>query len=206
MAEISWITIDKKSGSGNSTINVTAAAHTGRTARSGTIVVKTAGTAGSAVTKNVAVTQNLRPVFVTKGADASVTATNVTKDITFTTNSQSFKVTCTGGTVGAVKVNGAAVTAASGTYTPSGDPGATARYSVTVTVTFPVNTTVQAKKITTTLTDATTTSATANVVITQAAANSNLTVSPETLTFAYTGESKTFSITSNDSWTITSNA
>ena len=206
MAEISWITIDKKSGSGNQKINVTAAAHTGRLARSGTIVVKTAGTAGSAVTKNVAVTQNLRPVFVTKGADASVTAADITKDITFTTNSQSFKVACTGGTVGAVKVKGAAVTASSGNYTPSGDPGATAQYTVTVTVTFPANTTVQAKRITTSLTDATTSSATASVVITQAAANSNLTVDPETLTFAYGGESKTFSITSNDSWTITSNA
>ena len=206
MAEISWITIDKKSGNGNSKINVTAAAHTGRTARSGTIVVKTAGTAGSAVTKNVAVTQNLRPVFVTKGADASVTAADVTKDITFTTNSQSFKVACTGGTVGAVKVGGTAVSATSGTYTPSGDPGATAQYTVTVTVTFPANTTVLAKTITTSLTDATTASATANVVITQAAANSNLTVDPTTLTFAYAGESKTFSITSNDSWTITSNA
>lgn len=205
MAEISWITIDKKSGNGNQTINVTAAAHTGRLARSGTIVVKTAGTAGSAVTKNVAVTQNLHPVFVTKGADASVTAADITKDITFTTNSQSFKVACTGGTVGAVKVNSAAVTASSGSYTPSGDPGATAQYTVTVTVTFPANTTVKAKTITTSLTDATTASATANVVITQAAANSNLTVDPETLTFAYGGQSKTFSITSNDSWTITSN-
>ena len=206
MAEISWITIDKKSGSGNQTINVTAAAHTGRLARSGTIVVKTAGTAGSAVTKNVAVTQNLRPVFVTKGADASVTAASITKDITFATNSQSFKVACTGGTVGAVKVNSATVTASSGNYAPSGDPGATAHYTVTVTVTFPANTTVQTKRITTSLTDATTSSATASVVITHAAANSNLTVDPETLTFAYDGGSKTFSITSNDSWTITSNA
>lgn len=206
MAEISWITIDKKSGSGNQTINVTAAAHTGRLARSGTIVVKTAGTAGSAVTKNVAVTQNLRPVFVTKGSNANVAASAVTKDITFTTNSKTFKVACTGGTVGAVKVNSAAVTASSGTYTPTGDPGATARYTVTITVTFPANTTVTAKTITTTLTDSTTASATASVAITQAAANSNLTVNPETLTFAYAGESKTFTITSNDSWTITSNA
>lgn len=206
MAEISWITIDKRSGNGNQTISVTAAAHTGRLARSGTIVVKTAGTAGSAVTKNVLVTQNLRPVFVTKSTDASVTAASTTKDIAFTTNSQSFKVLCTGGTVGAVKVNSAAVTASSGNYTPSGDPGAVAQYTVTVTVMFPVNTTVQAKRITTSLTDATTSSATASVVITQAAANSNLTVDSETLTFAYGGESKTFSITSNDNWTITSNA
>lgn len=205
MAEISWITIDKKSGNGNQTINVTAAAHTGRSARSGTIVVKTAGTAGSAVTKNVAVTQNLHPVFVTKGADASATAADVTKDITFTTNSRSFKVACTGGgTVGTVKVKSGTVTASSGNYTPSGDPGATAQYIVTVTVTFPANTTVQAKMITTSLTDATTSSATASVVITQDAANSNLTVDPGTLTFAYGGESKTLSITSNDRWTITS--
>ena len=206
MAEISWITIDKKSGSGNQTINVTAAAHTGRLARSGTIVVKTAGTAGSAVTKNVAVTQDPRPVFVTKGADASVTAADVTKDITFTTNSQAFKVNCTVGTVGAVKVSGAAVTPTTGVYTPSSDPGATAQYVVTVTVTFPANTAVTARNIITTLTDNTTASATANVTITQAAANSNLTVDPTTLTFAYAGESKTFSIASNDSWTITSNA
>ena len=205
MAEILWITIDKKSGSGSQTINVTAAAHTGRLARSGTIVVKTAGTAGPAVTKNVAVTQNLHPVFVTKGADASVAAADITKDITFTTNSQSFKVACTGGTVGAVKVNSATLTASSGNYTPSGDPGATAQYTVTVKVTFPANTTVQSKKIITSLTDATTSSATASVVINQAAANSNLTVDPVTLTFAYSGESKKLSITSNDSWTITSN-
>ena len=206
MSEISWITIDKMSGSENQTINVTAAAHTGRLARSGTIVVKTAGTAGSAVTKNVAVTQNLHPVFVTKGADASVTAADIKKDITFTTNSQSFKVVCTGGTVEAVEIKGAAVTASSGNYTPSGDPGATAQYTVTVTVKFSANTTVRDKRITTSLKDVTTSSATASVVITQAAANSNLTVDTETLTFTPGGGSKTFSITSNDSWTITSNA
>lgn len=45
MAKPSWISISKTSGTGNGTSNVTAASHTGRTKRSGSILSKTTGNA-----------------------------------------------------------------------------------------------------------------------------------------------------------------
>lgn len=199
MAKPAWLTLNPTSGSGNGSVSCVAAAYTGRTNRSGAITVTTAGSK----TATVSVTQTGKAIFVTAGRNQSAPATATTVTVQFTTNVQKFKVTpASGATISSVKVNGAAVTASSGIYIPSGDPGASAQYSVEVAITFAANTAVTAKTFTVKLEDSVTASVSGTVTITQAAAASSISVAPTTLTFSAAGETKSFSVTSNDSWTV----
>lgn len=198
MAKPAWITVDPMSGSGNGTIRLTASAFTGRSNRTGTVTVTTAG----GKTATVSCTQTAKAAFVTAGQAVSIGASTTTAKVQFTTNCKAFKLTTTGGTISAVTANGSTVSASSGIYTPSGDPGASAQYVVEVTLTIPANTAVTSKAYTVTFTDSTSTTITGSVKVTQAAAASNISVSPTSATFVATGEAKSISVTSNDSWTV----
>lgn len=61
MAKPSWVTLDKSSGTGGGSVQVTASQNTGNSARSGTLTVKTA----SGLTKTVSVSQETKPNAVT---------------------------------------------------------------------------------------------------------------------------------------------
>lgn len=199
MAKPAWITASPTSGTGNGTSSITAPAYTGRNQRTGTITVTT----NSGQTATVAVTQSALAAFVTAGGNQSISATATTATVTFTSNVQAFKVTPTGGaSITSVKVKGTAVTASGGVYTPSGDPGGSAQYTVEIAVLVPANTTITAKTFTVKLEHSTTASISGTVTINQAAGSSSISVSPTSLTFAARGETKTINITSNDSWTI----
>lgn len=203
MAKPAWITASPTSGTGNGTSSITAPAYTGRNQRTGTITVTTNG--GQSAT--VAVTQSALAAFVTAGGNQSISATATAATVTFTSNVQAFKVTPTGGaSITSVKVNGTAVTASGaasdGVYTPSGDPGGSAQYTVGITVSVPANTTITAKTFTVKLEHSTTASISGTVTINQSSGSSSISVSPTSLTFAAGGETKTINITSNDSWTI----
>lgn len=64
MAKPSWITLDKSSGTGGSSVKVTASGNVSTSARSGTFTVKTA----SGLTKPVAVSQEARaPINIIVG-------------------------------------------------------------------------------------------------------------------------------------------
>lgn len=194
-----WVTPDKKSGQGNGTIELTVLAFTGRNNRTSVVTVVTNG----GQSKEVQVIQKGKPVYVTKVQDPNVAAGITTATVSFKTNSASFKLGLSGSaTVDSVKVNQSKVPELSGTYTPSGDPGANGEYTVEVVVNFPANDDVSQKQYTVKATDSTTGSATSTATITQSAANSRLTVSPEQLTFEAIGGSQMITITSNDSWTI----
>lgn len=199
MAKSAWITVSPTSGTGNGTSSITAPAYTGRNQRTGTITVTTNG----GQTATVAVTQSALAAFVTAGGNQSISATATAATVTFTSNVQAFKVTPTGGaSITSVKVNGTAVTASGGVYTPSGDPGGSAQYTVEIVVSVPANTTITAKTFTVKLEHSTTASISGTVTINQSAGSSSISVSPTSLTFAAGGETKTINITSNDSWTI----
>lgn len=199
MAKPAWITASPTSGTGNGTSSITAPAYTGRNQRTGTITVTTK----SGKTATVAVTQSALAAFVTAGGNKSISATATAATVTFTSNVQAFKVTPTGGaSITSVKVNGTAVTASGGVYTPSGDPGGSAQYTVEIAVLVPANTTIIAKTFTVKLEHSTTASISGTVTINQSAGSSSISVSPTSLTFAAGGETKTINITSNDSWTI----
>lgn len=194
-----WAHLDKKSGTGNGTVQVTVDAYLGRNARNTSVQVATNG----GVSKNVSVVQNGKAIYITKESDPNVGAAATTATVKFRTNVAKFKLEIgNSGTVGSVKVNNVDVPEASGIYTPAGDPGASGEYTVTVVVNFAANGSIQNKQYTVKASDSVNAEVSANATITQSAADSNLTVSPEQLTFEATGGAKTITITSNDSWTI----
>lgn len=199
MAKPAWITVSPSSGTGNGTITLTASAFTGRVNRIGTVTVTTVG--GKAA--SVACTQTAKALFITPGANTSVAAATTTSKLKFTTNAKAFKLNPGSGvTVGAVTANAAAVTAASGIYTPAGDPGASAHYTVEVTITFTANDTLKAVNKTVEMVDSETSTIKGTATCVQAAAASRVSVNPTSLTFATAGEGKTFTVSSNDSWTV----
>lgn len=194
-----WARLDKKSGTGNGTVQVTVDAYLGRNPRNTSVQVATNG----GVSKNVSVVQNGKAIYITKESDPNVGATATTATVKFRTNVAKFKLGIgNSGTVGSVKVNNVNVPEAGGIYTPAGDPGASGEYTVTVVVNFAANGSIQNKQYTVKVSDSVNAEVSATATITQSAANSNLTVSPGQLTFEATGGAKTITITSNDSWTI----
>lgn len=193
-----WTHLDKNSGTGNSTVQVTVDAYLGRNARNTSVQIATNG----GVSKNVSVVQN-GAIYITKESDPNVGAAATTATVTFKTNVEKFKLEIgNSGTVGSVKVNDVDIPEASGIYTPAGDPGASDEYVVTVVVNFADNGSIQNKQYTVKASDSVNAEVSATATITQSAADSNLTVSPEQLTFEATGGANTITITSNDSWTI----
>lgn len=194
-----WAHLDKKTGTGNGTVQVTVDAYLGRNARNTAIQVATNG----GVSKSVSVVQKGKAIYITKESDPNVGAEATTATVTFKTNVNKFKLGIgNSGTVGSVKVNNVNVPEANGIYTPAGDPGASGEYIVTVVVNFAANGSIQNKQYTVKASDSVNAEVSATATITQSAADSNLTVSPEQLTFEATRGAKTITITSNDSWTI----
>lgn len=194
-----WAHLDKKTGTGNNTVQVTVDAYLGRNDRNTAIQVATNG----GVSKSVSVVQSGKAIYITKESNPNVGAEATTATVEFKTNVEKFKLKIGNmGTVGSVKVNNVDVPEAGGIYTPAGDPGASGEYVVTVVVNFAANGSIQNKQYTVKASDSVNAEVSATATITQSAADSNLTVSPEQLTFEATGGSKTITITSNDSWTI----
>lgn len=194
-----WARLDKRSGTGNSIIQVSVDAYLGRNDRNTSVQVATNG----GVRKNVSVVQKGKAIYITKESDPNVGAAATTATVKFTTNVAKFKLEIgNSGTVGSVRVNNADVPEVGGIYTPVGDPGASSEYVVTVVVNFAANGSIQSKPYTVKASDSANTEVSATATITQSAADSNLTVSPEQLTFEAAGGSKTITLTSNDSWTI----
>lgn len=194
-----WAHLDKKSGTGNSTVQVTADIYSGRNPRNTSVQVATNG----GVSKNVSVVQNGKAIYITKESDPNVGAAATTATIRFRTNVEKFKLGIgNSGTVGSVKVNNVDVPEAGGIYTPVGDPGASGEYTVTVVVNFAANGSILDKQYTIKASDSVNAEVSATATITQSSAGSNLTVSPEQLTFEAVGGSRLITITSNDSWTI----
>lgn len=199
MAKPTWLTPSPTTGSGNGSVSCVVPAYTGRTNRTGAVTVTTAGSK----TATVSVTQTGKALFVTARSTPGAPAAATTATVAFTTNAEKFKVTSAGGaTISSVKANGIAVTAASGIYTPSGDPGGKAQYTVEVVVAISANTTVSSRTFTVKCEDSVTASISSTATITQAAGASTISVNPTTLTFSAVGETKTFQVTSNDSWTV----
>lgn len=194
-----WAHLDKKTGTGNDTVQVTVDAYLGRNDRNTAIQVATNG----GVSKSVYVVQRGKIIYITKESDPNVGAGATTATVKFQTNVEKFKLEIgNSGTVGSVKVKDVDVPEADGIYTPAGDPGASGEYVVTVVVNFAANGSINNKQYTVKASDSVNAEVSATATITQSAAGSNLTVSPEQLTLEATGGSKTITITSNDSWTI----
>lgn len=146
MAKPNWITLDKAEGTGNSTLQVTAAAFTGRLERTGLITARTDGGAQDSTT----VTQKGKAEFITitspaegEGvADVAVPAAGYDITILGKSNSANLKVEADSFvTIKSLKINSALQEDWNGkdNITLPGDPGASAEYEFEIIVSIPEN-------------------------------------------------------------------
>lgn len=141
MAKPEWITIGTVEGSMNGSSEITAAAHTGRVAREGNITVTTAG----GVTDTTAVSQvGAAEVIIVDKLEYAATA--IGQNVTIHGRSNSANLVCQFSTAGVtlpIKLAVAGVTDESWDgirdTTVDGDPGSSAIYNFTLTVTVPEN-------------------------------------------------------------------
>lgn len=200
MAYASWVTPNKVSGSGDDTVSWTGSVHTGRSSRTTTATFAASGVES----KTLTIVQAGATEFVDIDDTASVAKAGGSVTITGTSNSSKLTFSLTGSnniglTLPASYLansvttnNGAAIT---------GDPGATAQYSFSITFTgIGENTTVNA--LTSQLTVTTNNSTTDTCTITQAAGDAYLTISPSTINIPAAGTAQSVSVSSNTSWTV----
>ncbi len=199
MAKANWVKVSPSSGSGNATVNVSSTAeHTGRVVRTTILTWKATNVADIQRTVN----QAGKPEYVDIADAAS--ADKAGKIVTIAGKSNSQKLTFSLGT-GNLSVtlpssytansvstsNGAAI---------SGDPGASAEYNFSISITVPANNTISAMSRQIIVTD----SAGHQDVctLTSAAGDAYLTVQTGNIELDYTGKAVAVSVESNTNWTI----
>ncbi|GHT19797.1 hypothetical protein AGMMS4957_04870 [Bacteroidia bacterium] len=177
-SNVGWCTISPLSGTGNGTITVNVGDNTTTSSRSATITV-TAGT----VTQTVTVTQAAANATLTLDKTAiSATATAANYPIVVTSNS-TWTVSSNAGWC---------------TINPTSGAG-----NGTITVNVGDNTTTNSRSATITVTAGTVTQ---TVTVTQAAANATLTLDKTAISATATAASYPIVVTSNSTWTVSSNA
>lgn len=142
-------TLTPKTGTGNAEISISCSERTGRVATSP--VTFTAKMDGFSVSKSVTVVQEGKAEFVTLDKKSfAITAEGRTVTVEGVSNSSKLSFSCSNAEVtfnsytanGAAAVNGEAI---------AGDPGASAQYAFSISVTVSVNTTASSKKYTMTI-------------------------------------------------------
>lgn len=205
MAIPSWLTVSPTSGNKNASVTLTAAAHTGRTARSYTLTVKSsAGSPQKSAT--IAVTQSAKAEFLTVNTIAKQPASgNISINITGTSNADKIQILRhpsantieQGMTPTKYTVNG---TSYNSNAAITGDPGASAQYTWSISVDIPVNASVSDQTyrfgVKTSNTEV------QYVTITQSGCAPTLSLDKSSATLAQTGGSTTVAVTSNTTWTV----
>ena len=202
MAYASWLSPSKTSGSGSDTVNVSAtSSNTGRNARSTTITFKAANCPDVARTVN----QAGKTEFVSIQSTGSVSKSGGTLTLTGTSNSS--KLTFTLGSGGTLSLTLPSSYTAAGASTDNGeaitgDPGASAEYSFSITFSnIGENTTIDELTKQVVVTDNAGNSSTCTV--TQAAGDATLSVSPASVDLPWDAStSASFTVTSNTNWTV----
>ena len=201
MTKPNWLQTTPESGSGNGTISNSAAPHTGRLARTGTVTVTGAGVQQPATYK---VTQSPKAEFVSfdDGAEASAPKDGGAVTVTGKTNSNKLTFAWLG-TVEDVEMP--AQYQANGTATDNGadiadDPGAKSEFAFSLSLTFPENETIE--EVTRTLKVTAGGGQTAQIAIRQAAGDAELSVDPTEITIPQDGSAVSVQVTSNTTWTV----
>lgn len=204
MAIPAWLSVSPTSGTGNGSVTAIAlSANTGRSDRSYTLKFSATGV------QNVPdvvcpVAQEGKAEFVTIQSSKSVSKSGGSITITGTSNSS--KLTFSLGT-GSLSLTLPSTYTANSTTTNngaaiSGDPGNTAEYSFSITISnIPANATVSqiSKQVIVT----TNNGQTATCTVTQAAGDATLSISPTSVSLGWeSGSSATVSVTSNTTWEI----
>lgn len=201
MAKPSWLTTTPTTGSGNGTISNSASPHTGRVARTGTVTVTGTGVATPAT---YSVSQSPLAEFASFDNGASMSAPKAGGTVTVTGKSNSSKLTFSwAGTVSDVTIP-TSYTAGGNTATNgsaiTGDPGATAQFNFSISLTFPANATID--EITRSLIVTDNAGDTAQIAIVQAAGDATLSVSPTEIVIPQAGTAQSVTVTSNTSWSV----
>lgn len=201
MARPSWLIVNPSTGSGNGTVSNSAAAHTGRVARTGTVTVTGVGVSTPATYK---VTQEPKAEFVSYDNGTEMSAQKEAGKVTITGKSNSAKLTFSW--LGeSYNVNLPSTYSAGGLTTNNGtniegDPGAASEFSFTIELDFPKNDTVG--DITRTLVVTANGGQATQIAIVQAAGDARLSVSPTEITIPQDGSAVSVTVTSNTSWTV----
>jgi hypothetical protein len=200
MAKANWVKVTPSSGSGDATVNVSSTAeHTGRNARTSTLTWKAANVEN--IVRNV--TQAGKPEFVDFPDSAS--ADKAGKVVTISGTSNSAKLTFSFGTGELADIilpstykansvttnNGAAI---------SGDPGALAEYTFSISITVPANNDITAKTRQIIVEDE---AGNRDVcLLTSAAGDAYVIVQSGTIELDYLGTPVPWTVESNTTWTI----
>ena len=210
MAKASWCTVTPSSGKGNGVINVSAASHTGRAARSTTVVVTAKN--GTKPTASLAVSQAAKAAFITPENNKVINISATGGTFSFTGKSNASKISFVGndGYIDLqnlqLKINGVALTNGwdgDATQVVAGDPGATAEYSFEIIGTISAN--LNAFPNTETGYIGSSDSGVvggSGWVINQAGTASKLSVNKSSLALTSAGTAQSVAITSNDEWTV----
>ena len=200
MAKASWVKVNPASGSGNATVNVSSTTeHTGRVARESVLTFKAANVDN--VTRNVI--QAGRPEYV--DIDDAASADKAGKTVTISGISNSKKLTFTLSTTGDLAITLPSTYTANSVSTAngadiSGDPGASAEYSFSISIVVPANTSTSAKSRQIIVTDEA--GHEDHCTLTSAAGDAYLNVQLGDITLDWEGGAKTVTVESNTSWTV----
>ena len=197
MAKAAWATTTPSSGSQNGTVYVSGSAHTGRSQRQTTLTFKASGVTDISRT----VTQEAKAEFV-QIDNISVAKGGGSVTVTGKSNSSKLNFALgTGAVVATLPANYSAGGASTANNTAiTGDPGATAEYSFSITLTAAANTTTAARSQT--LTATANGGQSAQSTLSQAAGDPTLSVSPESITLTAAGTAVAVTVTSNTNWTV----
>lgn len=215
MAKAAWCTVNPMKGKGNASLDITAGAHTGRTARSTTVTV--ANQTGAKPSKSIAVSQAGKALFITKvtgPTPASLSAAGGVIVVTGKSNAKMINLVESLDRVSAheFKVNGIVQTDSNGDFTNpqfiiAGDPGATGEYTFESKVTIPPNIFAESLQIEivykgciTTIDEAS--APTFTIALTQAGATSTISTDKASLSLVAAGTAQRVAVTSNDNWVI----
>lgn len=202
MAKPKWLQVDPSTGSGNGTIANSAAAHTGRVARTGTVTVTGVGVATPSTYK---VTQTPKAEFASFDNGAEMSAPKTAGKVTVTGKTNSSKLTFSWASDSGNGVEIPAKYMAGGVSTNNGvavagDPGAQAQFDFSVELDFPMNDTIE--EVNRTLVVTANGGQAAQIAIVQAAGDARLEVAPTEITIPQNGSAVSVQVLSNTSWTV----
>lgn len=199
MAKASWVNVSPSSGSGNGTVAVSSASeYTGRVARSSVLTFKAANVADVVRTVN----QAGKPEYVDIADSASSEKTG--KVVTISGVSNSSLLTFSLG-IGDLDISlptsyiANSVSTANGAAI-SGDPGASAAFNFSISITVPANETIEAQTRQIIVTD--NAGNTDVCLLTLAAGEAYLTVAEGTIDLTYQGTAVNVAVESNTNWTV----
>lgn len=200
MAKPSWLKTSPSSGSGNANVAVSSTSeHTGRVARSGVLTWKAANVQNVERTVN----QAGKPEYVDIADAAS--ADKAGKVVTISGVSNSKKLTFSFGTGDLTDIalpstyTANSMSTANGANIP-GDPGASAEYNFSISITVPANDDITSKSRQIIVTDEA--GHTDVCTLTSAAGDAYVTIAEGDIELDYLGTPVTVEVKSNTTWTV----